>query len=473
MNAVPLPAAHPRPPRQVFVFGTGDMGQFGLGTLVLDEIPQPRLHSWFESAAESGILGGPGAGVERICTGGMHTLVVDEQGYVWSWGINDHASLGRPTSNVLDPDNPQEILEAEILETQPMILQSLVDEGFRAVDVAAGDSVSVALGDRGEIRVWGSFRASDGLLGFDGKPGSPKTQSIPIALPSLSNITFVQVACGTDHVLALTAQGTVYVWGNGQQAQLGRRIIERRKVNGLSPERLALRRIKLIGTGSYHSFAVTETGVVYAWGLNNMRQTGVSVELGGDEDIIWSPTEVTALNPERLGNGRRVVQICGGEHHTIFLLSDGQVYGCGRCDGFEVGLADDHPAMIELRRRTPSSDSDILDEFIAEPTHIAFPPPPTARKPNPPVPAYSRSLSISPPSNPIAHISVGTRHNLAVSRNGDIYSWGVGSSCQLGLGATVDSQQVPTRVVCEALDSWFVEDAAAGGQHCMLLAVPV
>lgn len=53
--------------------------------------------------------------------------------------------------------------------------------------------------------------------------------------------------------------------GNGQQAQLGRRIIERRKTNGLAPERLALRKIARVGSGSYHSFAIDHKGVVYAW----------------------------------------------------------------------------------------------------------------------------------------------------------------------------------------------------------------
>ena len=29
-------------------------------------------------------------------------------------------------------------------------------------------------------------------------------------------------------------------------------------------------------------------------------------------------------------------------------------------------------------------------------------------------------------NNPIAHLSAGTRHNLAVSRSGHLYSWGLG-----------------------------------------------
>ena len=39
-----------------------------------------------------------------------------------------------------------------------MLVQTLADEGFRAVRIAAGDSVSVALGEDGQLRAWGSFR---------------------------------------------------------------------------------------------------------------------------------------------------------------------------------------------------------------------------------------------------------------------------------------------------------------------------
>ena len=41
-----------------------------------------------------------------------------------------------------------------------MLVQTLADEAFRAVRIAAGDSVSVALGEDGQLRAWGSFRVS-------------------------------------------------------------------------------------------------------------------------------------------------------------------------------------------------------------------------------------------------------------------------------------------------------------------------
>lgn len=41
-----------------------------------------------------------------------------------------------------------------------MLVQGLQEEDFKAVRVAAGDSVSLAISDNGELRCWGSFRVS-------------------------------------------------------------------------------------------------------------------------------------------------------------------------------------------------------------------------------------------------------------------------------------------------------------------------
>lgn len=100
----------------------------------------------------------------------------------------------------------------------------------------------------------------------------------------------------------------------------------------------------------YHSFAVDHNGVVYAWGLNTFHQTGVSADRGGDEDMVITPTQVDALHPDQ-HDGSRVVQIAGGEHHTIFLFDNGEVWGCGRCDANQLGLSKDHPAQEGLEQR--------------------------------------------------------------------------------------------------------------------------
>ncbi|EIW68398.1 hypothetical protein TREMEDRAFT_32149 [Tremella mesenterica DSM 1558] len=497
------------PHKALFIFGTGDMGQFGLGPDELDEISRPKLHTWFEEQIEDGHLarsGSSGGGLETVACGGMHTLAIDEAGRVRSWGINDNAALGRITTDVKDPNDPESVIPNEDLETYPFVVESLEKEGFRAVQVAAGDSVSVAVSDKGELRAWGSFRSNDGILGFDGVPNHSPFQYHPISLPSLAKIKITSVSCGADHVLALAITGHVYVWGNGQQNQLGRRIIERRKLNGLEPERLGLRGIVHVSAGMYHSFAVGTDGTVWAWGLNTFHQTGISSQKGGEEEMINQPTIVDALSPNNLG-GAKVVSISGGEHHSLFLLSNGDVLGCGRCDANELGLGEDHPAQEGLKERKEERQREReekvmekqkklekvkegdesakelaeeelaeaqaslrvpMGEYVPEPVKILFPPIPESYEVVPPFPSWSESSN-----NPISVISAGTRHNLAVSESGHVYAWGFGNQAQLGLGADVEQAIVPTLVRSKQLRPYKTVGASAGGQHCVLLAQKV
>ena len=82
---------------------------------------------------------------------------------MWTCGVNDDAALGRVTQNVPNPEKPNEFLDVDELTSYPHPIQSLVDEGFRAVKVVAGDSINAALSDAGELRLWGSFRVCNAV----------------------------------------------------------------------------------------------------------------------------------------------------------------------------------------------------------------------------------------------------------------------------------------------------------------------
>lgn len=168
-------------------------------------------------------------------------------------------------------------------------------------------------------------------------------------LSALKSVEFADVVCGSDHVLALTTDGCVYIWGNSQQGQLGRRVTPRHPINGLEPERLGIRNIVTIGASAYNSYVVDKNGKVFVWGLNTFKQCGLRGPMA-NEDIISTPTEIKSLSPAQ-NNGARVIQITGGEHHSLFLFDDGSVWGCGRTDGAELGICEDHPAHEGLKAR--------------------------------------------------------------------------------------------------------------------------
>jgi regulator of chromosome condensation len=84
--------------------------------------------------------------------------LIDAFFQVWSCGLNDDAALGRVTDKVPDPNNSGAFLDVDELTSYPHPIQSLVDENFRATQVVAGDSICAAVNNKGDLRVWGTFR---------------------------------------------------------------------------------------------------------------------------------------------------------------------------------------------------------------------------------------------------------------------------------------------------------------------------
>ncbi|KAI5118766.1 hypothetical protein M0805_005647 [Coniferiporia weirii] len=439
-NPLLTPPEHTRPANQIFVWGAGNFGQFGMGPDHLGEFDKPRKNPWVEKKMDESVFGGEGAGIEAIAAGGLHTMFIDEKGTVWSCGVNDDAALGRVTKDVPDPENDGAFMNVDILTSFPYPLQSLVDDNFRAVSIAAGDSICAAISDLGELRVWGSFRANEGSLGFS---GGSKYQYIPapiLNLPKDENVS--SVAAGNNHLVVLTTHGNIYTWGAGEQGQLGRKIIERRKIHGTTPEKVTLKARSLkavvVGAGNYTSYAVDEKGGVWGWGLNSMGQVGTGYE-DEDDQIVPQPQLVIGLSSDELG-GARITRIVGGEHHTLFLASDGRVFACGRANGGQLGLPADHAAF----------KAEGYEGLVAEPTLIPFPD--------------------APADDPVVHISAGIHSNFAVTAAGALYAWGEGNQGELGIGEDTDAK-TPTVIVRKEGGSWKAISAESGGQHSLGLFV--
>ncbi|KAI0262595.1 RCC1/BLIP-II [Gloeopeniophorella convolvens] len=398
-----------------------------MGPSYLDELPKPTRNTWVEEKIAQGAFGpAPGSGIVGVAAGGLHSLFIDENGTVWSCGVNDDAALGRITKDVPDPDEPGKFQNVDLLTTIPHPLQSLVDDNFRSLKVAAGDSISAAISTEGELRVWGSFRANEGALGFS---TGLSHQFIPKA--ALPTETCVDVATGNNHLLVLTTTGTIYSWGAGEQGQLGRKILERRKIHGTNPERVVLgtrsRRAVAVGAGSFHSFAIDEAGGVWGWGLNSAGQTGTGDNPADTDSIVQTPRRVQGLD------GVKIVQIVGGDLHTLFLADDGRVFACGRADNAQLGLPADHPALADT-------------DHVEEPVHVPFPD------------AHE--------DDPVVHVAAGTRFNAAVTRAGAMYAWGEGAQGEIGLGDR-ERVQTPTVVVRRAGGSWAAVGVSCGGQHSL------
>jgi regulator of chromosome condensation len=73
--------------------------------------------------------------------------------------------------------------------------------------------------------------------------------------------------------------------------------------------------------GGQTSFYKDKDSKIYAFGLNNHGQLGI-----GNKETSSFPTQIKKFE------GINVIDINGGEHHSIALTDDGRVYCWGRND---------------------------------------------------------------------------------------------------------------------------------------------
>ncbi|KAB0389562.1 hypothetical protein E2I00_013579, partial [Balaenoptera physalus] len=196
------------------------------------------------------------------------------------------------------------------------------------VHVACGESHSLALSDRGQLFSWGA--GSDGQLGLvttEDSVAVPRVwmmkELVIIAAPTVSRgkVIFVDGTCvisGNTSYPLLISDGQFFTWGKNSHGQLG---LGKEFPSQASPQRVrSLEGIPLaqVTAGGAHSFALSLSGAVFGWGMNNAGQLGLS-----DEKDRESPCHVKLLRTQK------VVYISCGEEHT----ASGGVFtfGAGSC----------------------------------------------------------------------------------------------------------------------------------------------
>ncbi|XP_026166475.1 probable E3 ubiquitin-protein ligase HERC4 isoform X2 [Mastacembelus armatus] len=135
---------------------------------------------------------------------------------------------------------------------------------------------------------------------------------------ALCNIAVSQVACGSQHSVALTKDGQVYTWGQGSRGQLG---LGEGTFTDSSPQQLrALSAMPLvqIAAGGEQSFALSVSGGVFSWGRNDCGQLGL-----GDTTDRNTPSPVYCLNI------KKATHVSCGKDHTAILTKDGVVFTFG------------------------------------------------------------------------------------------------------------------------------------------------
>ena len=166
--------------------------------------------------------------------------------------------------------------------------------------------------------------------------GDTEERNVPTLLRGeLANKAVLQIAAGGVHTLCVTADGLVFAWGYNYGGQLGVGDTECRLVPTLVAGQLRGKKAVYVTTGDNHTLCITADGSLFAWGDNERGQLGV-----GDTEDRHVPTLVTELQ------GKHVVHVAAGTNHTICTTAVGSVFTWGggesigqlghECDGVLV-----------------------------------------------------------------------------------------------------------------------------------------
>ncbi|XP_070686886.1 probable E3 ubiquitin-protein ligase HERC4 [Pempheris klunzingeri] len=233
---------------------------------------------------------------------------------------------------------------------------------------------------------------------------------VPKPLEALCNIPVSQVACGSQHSVALTKDGQVYTWGLDSRGQLGQ---GKRRLGAASPQHLrSLSAMPLVqvAAGGEQSFALSVSGGVFGWGRNHCGQLGL-----GDTTDRHTPTSVHYLNM------RKTVHVSCGKDHTAILTKDGAVFTFG---SGQYGQLGHNSFSDELRPRL------VAELWGAKVTRIAC----------------------------------GRCHTLVLTGSKRVYSFGCGEQGQLGHGEDSHrSVPLPVQLPQDAANGQIIRNIYAGG----------
>ena len=302
-----------------------------------------------------------------------------------------------------------------------------------------------------------------GQLGIGQPPGDIiKTPSL---IEAFKGKKIVQVECREQTSFAVTNYGDLWAWGRGREGQLG----QGNRVTHHTPvkvTKLAHEKVIKVCCGNNHTAALTETGRVYVWGKlikvshdkmdsevgklsnliglthSNMILSSQHRYLSGEQDdelhqkdlmeTFVSTIEFYQLEPKLVEGAlknKKIIDIAAGYSFTLALADDGRVYSWGVSDKGQLGHGNrynlDEPKLI----------NGLLDVFITK-------------------------------------IVCGHNHSLALTSEGQVWSWGMGVFGQLGHGNSKD--YLSPHVITEFLDDPLFEkqvitDISCGSYHSVAI----
>jgi alpha-tubulin suppressor-like RCC1 family protein len=272
-----------------WVMGDNDYGQLGDGTSSVD-VP-------YRIVRPEQIIAG---GVAATSAGLWHTLFLKSDGSLWGTGYNYFGELGDGTYT--QTNRPEQIVAGNVAA------------------IAAGGYFSLFLKRDGSL--WATGYNGYGQLG----DGTYNETNRPEQVVS-SNVT--AIAGGAQHSLFIKSDGSLWAMGYNPYGELGIGAFTTNSPYGIAtPQQIVSSNVTAIAAGDYHSLFLKNDGSLWAMGRNDIGQLGDGSFSTNTPNGVSLPEQIVASN---------VTAIAAGTYHSLFLKSDGSLWGMGSAGSGQLG----------------------------------------------------------------------------------------------------------------------------------------
>lgn len=288
----------------LWTWGNNSLGQLGDGTNTEKSTPvkvKDQEDNDFTAAT--------------VSVGKDHTVAIDRDGYVWSWGNNGAGQLGNGLNGPGVNSTPLKVYDTNG-ESQLGDIKK----------ISAGNDSTVALTNSGNVLVWGYNQFC--------KLGNGKSDEycvIPsFVLNEVEGLNFegvADIAAGWGYAVALKNDGTVWTWGLNGEGQLGYTTTD---PYGMFPAKVTCSGgaeliAKAISAGINHTAIIAPDNTVWTWGYNACGKLGI----GTDVEKQLLPKQVfyqDGVTPFK------AKQVKAGSDSTVAVAEDGTVWAWGSND---------------------------------------------------------------------------------------------------------------------------------------------
>ncbi|KAJ1511954.1 hypothetical protein HMI55_006414 [Coelomomyces lativittatus] len=294
----------------------------------------------------------------------------------------------------------------------------------------------------------------------------------PVPLKYLNDKGIVEITAGGMHNLALSKSGIVYSWGVNDEGALGREVpVDEECDVAEIPNSEAYKFVKL-AAGDSVSLGIDVSGNVYAWGT--FRGDLMGGEIGFSKHTLKqvTPTLLPFFSNEH------VVDVAAGDNHALVLTHSGHVYAWGNCEHGQTGFLCHHslsglaPRKLKFKRGRKiqriacGSFHSLCIDDLGEVWTFGLNNFGQCGVDPQTVHSFYTPHSISLPNGIAKDVAAGMHHSFILLEDGDVLCFGKNEDGQLGLG-----DDAPSVVLQPTLNPYLhhIKKIAAGTYHSIAI----